>query len=272
MKKKIIAVVMIAALAASPALAILGLGDIVFDPTNYQEAIQQFVQLEQQFAQLVQANQMLQNQYNQLLRMEQMVPVNMAERYRALATPWTPSTATNLYGTSGAWATGINSGQDVMGGYSTATQPLGTYGSAIGMLPADQQDRVKKNYATVELTDGANLAGMQTLGQVRGNASEVDAAIASLESDSLSSDPSMNTETAVLNKISAAGVIGLRNAQDANKLLVAIAEQQILQAKRQRDAEAQAFNEHISFVTNGQATMAAQASGASAAMLAWRMP
>jgi hypothetical protein len=139
-------------------------------------------------------------------------------------------------------------------------------------LPADQQDRVKRNYATVELTDGAKVAGIQTIGQVRSNASQVDAAIANLENDSLSSDPSMNTEIAVLNKISAAGLIGVRNTQDSNKLLVALTEQQILQAKRQRDAEAQAFNEHIRFVTDGQATMAAQASNASNAMLAWRMP
>lgn len=272
MKKKILVVVMLAGLCAAPALAIFGLGDIVFDPSNFEEAIQQVVQLEQQYAQLVQSNLMLLNQYNQMIRMAQMVPVDMVQRYRALATPWTPSTATNIYGTSGSWAIGINSGLDVSGGYSNAVQPLGTYGAAMGVLPADQQDRVKKSYATVELTDGANLAGMQTIGQVRGNASEVEAAIASLESDSLSSEPDMNTEISVLNKINAAGVIGLRNTQDSNKLLVAIAEQQILQAKRQRDAEAQAFDEHIRFVTDGQAAMAAQAADASSAMLAWRMP
>ena len=151
-------------------------------------------------------------------------------------------------------------------------QPLGTYGAALGSIPADQQDRVRKSYANVELTDGANLSGIQTIGQMRGNAAGVEAAIANLENDSLSSDPGMNTEIAVLNKINAANLIDVRNTQDANKLLVAITEQQILQAKRQRDAEAQAFNEHIRFVTDGQATMAAQAADASSAMMAWRMP
>ncbi len=82
----------------------------------------------------------------------------------------------------------------------------------------------------------------------------------------------MNTEVAVLNKINAANVIGLRNGQDTNKLLGALAEEQIIAAKRRRDAEAQAFNEHIVFVNQGQSVLASQASGASAAMLAWRMP
>jgi hypothetical protein len=82
----------------------------------------------------------------------------------------------------------------------------------------------------------------------------------------------MNTEIAVLNKINAANVINLRNTQDANKLLTALAERQIVEAKRERDAEARAFNEHIQFMAQGQAVLASQASGASSAMLAWRMP
>jgi hypothetical protein len=272
MIKKILICLMIAVLCGVPALAILGLGDIVFDPTSYQEAIQQFFQLEQQYVQLVQTYQMVQNQYNQMLQMAQQVPVNMAQRYRALATPWTPSSAANTYGTSGAWVAGINAGQNIAGAYADAVQLLGTYGAAMGAIPADQQDHIKKSYATVELTDGANVAGIQTLGQMRANAAGVDAAITNLESDSLSADPVMNTEIAVLNKINAAGIIGLRNTQDANKLLASITEEQILQAKRQRDAEAQAFNQHIRFVTDGRAAMAAQAANASAAMMAWRMP
>ena len=82
----------------------------------------------------------------------------------------------------------------------------------------------------------------------------------------------MNTEIAVLNKINAAGLITIRNTQDANKLLVALTEQQIIDAKRKRDAEAQAINNHSRFVAEERAVLAAQAAGASEAMLAWRMP
>ena len=149
---------------------------------------------------------------------------------------------------------------------------LNNYGTAFANIPADQLPRVKTSYATVELTDGANVAGMETLGRLRANATAVETAIQGLEDDSLSLDPEMNTEIAVLNKINAAHLINVRNTQDANKLLVALTEEQIIDAKRKRDAEAQAINNHIRFMSEGRAVMTAQAAGASSAMLAWRMP
>src|SRR5581483_7228752 len=148
--------------------------------------------------------------------------------YRAVATPWLNSSATNTYGTSGGWTTGINTGVGAPSGYAAATQPLGTYGPALDDIPASQLARVQTDYATVELTDGANLAGMETIGRVRANAPAVESAIQNLENDSLSSDPNMNTEIAVLNKVNAAGVIALRNTQDTNKRLATLAEEQIV--------------------------------------------
>jgi type IV secretion system protein TrbJ len=270
--RTLVVCVLLGASLAAPAFAILGLGDIVFDPTNFEEAVQQLLEMEQQYAQLVQSNQTLRNQYNQMLWMAKQVPVNMAARYRAVATPWQASSATNIYGTAGNWITGVNTGVGVDAGYAVATQPLSNYGAALGNIPADQLPRVKTNYATVELTDGANLSGMETIGRLRANSGAVEMAIQDLEDDSLSSDPDMNTEIAVLNKINAAHLISVRNTQDTNKLLVALAEEQIIDAKRKRDAEAQAINNHIRFASEGKAVMAAQASGASEAMLAWRMP
>jgi hypothetical protein len=67
-------------------------------------------------------------------------------------------------------------------------------------------------------------------------------------------------------------VIAVRNGQDTNQVLLALAEQQIIQAKRDRDAEARAFNQHIQFMTEAQTAMSAQSAGASDAMLNWRMP
>jgi hypothetical protein len=274
-RKRIAKGVLIALLGtalARPVMAILGLGDIVYDPTNFEEAVRQLLQLEQQYAQLVQTYQMVRSQYQQMIWMAKQVPVNMTARYRALATPWEDSSATNIYGTTSGWTLGINTGQGIAAGYSDATEPLGRYGSAMGNIPADQQPRVKTDYATVELTDGANRAAMTTLGQLRANATAVEGAIQRLEDDALSSDPDMNTEIAVLNKIDAANLINLRNSQDTNKLLAALAEEQIINAKRQRDDEAQTINNHIRFMAEGQGAMAAQAANASAAMLAWRMP
>ena len=272
MRRKLIIFLLIVLAMAVPALAIFGLGDIVFDPQNFEEAVQEIAQLTQQYNQLVQTYQMIRSQYNQMIFMAQQVPVNMVLRYRAVETPWTLSSTTNIYGTTAAWESSINTGQSVSSGYSAATERLGTYGGALTNIPADQLDRLQRDYGTVELTDGASLAAIQLVGQLRANAPQVETAISNLESDSLSSDPNMNTEIAVLNKINAANVVNLRNSQDANKLLTALAERQLVDAKRERDAEARAFNEHIQFMAQGQAALASQAADASAAMLAWRMP
>ena len=75
---KWVSAILIGACVAAPAFAILGLGDIVFDPSNFEEAVQQLLQMEQQYVQLVQTYQMVRNQYEHLRAMAQQVPVNMA--------------------------------------------------------------------------------------------------------------------------------------------------------------------------------------------------
>src|SRR5258708_24576352 len=214
-RKRTLVVCLLAGLSlAGPAFAIFGLGDIVFDPSNFEEAIQQLLEMQQQYAQLVQTYQMVRSQYEQMLWMAKSVPVNMATRYRTLATPWRTSSATNTYGTTQGWITGINTGVGIVSGYTQATERLLPYGAALGNIPADQLDRIKTGYATVELTDGANQYGIETIGRLRAAAPAVETAIQGLENDSLSSDPAMNTEIAVLNKINAANVMAVRSNRD----------------------------------------------------------
>ncbi len=255
-----------------PARAFLGFGDIVFDPTNFEQAVRQLLQMEQQYLQLVQTYRLLNEQYDHVRRMAQQVPVDMRTRYRALPTEWRSSNATNTFGTTGAWIASVNKGIGIAEAYDRAIERLEKYGSGFQNIPSDQQDRVKSTYATVELTDGAAQSAMDTIGRLRANAPNVERAIQGLEDDSLSSDPAMNTEIAVLNKINAAGLVANRNAQDTNKLLVALTEQQTVQAKRIRDAEARAINQHIRFVAEGRTAITSQISGTSAAMANWRMP
>ncbi len=247
-----------------------GFGITVFDPSVYLEAVSEVSQLIQQYNQLVQTYQMITNQYNQMLWMAKELPGNLA-RFRAIQTPWFLSAATNTYGTTGGWIGAINTGTNVFGGYQRATEQLMPYGAALANVPADQLDRLEKHYATIELTDGANQDGMETIGTLRNNAPEVEAAIQSLENDSLDSDPNYNTEIAVLEKINAATVVALRNGQDTNKLLTTVAEQQLIEAKRQRDAEVKAINTHIQLMGQGQAVLSDQSSSWTSAMLGYRL-
>lgn len=272
-RRKAILALSVSALTVTVLRAQFGFGGItVFDPTNWVESVRQLAQMQQQYTQLVQTYTQITNQYNHMRRMAQIVPVNMMARYRALLTPWRNSGATNTYGTTGGWIGAVNSGVGTAAGYLQSAEQLLAYGPSLARVPADQLDRLKKNYATVELTDGANVHTIETIGALRRNAPQVEDAIAGLESDSLSLDPDMNTEVGVLNKINAASVISLRNTQDTNKVLVTLAEQQAVEAKRQRDTEAHAINSHIRFLADEQAMLAGQKANATAAMLAFRMP
>lgn len=270
--KRIAIITVLTAVTAPAALAILGLGDIVFDPSNFGKLVEQLTQMEREYIQLVQTYQMVTAQYNQMIWMAKMVPANLRAHYRALITPWHNTSATNTYGTTGGWIAAINSGAGVPAGYQQAIQPLNVYGAALTNIPADQVDRVKTTYATTELADGANEGSIDLLGRLRANAPQVESAIQSLEDDSLSTDPDLNTEISVLNKVNAANLIALRNGEDTNKLLVALTEQQVIDAKRKRDAEAAAIDTHIQFMAQEQAVLRAQTGDPSARMLAYRIP
>jgi hypothetical protein len=258
-------------LSAGLVRAQFGFGITVFDPTNWVEAINQLRQLEAQYRQLVQTYMVVRGQYDHMINMARRIPVAMATRYRAALTPWRYPSATNTYGTTGGWMAAVNSGLSVATGYFESAERLLAYGAAMGNVPADQRDRLMKRYATVELTDGANQHGIEAVGALRRNALAVETAIQGLEDDSLSADPNYNTEVGVLNKINAATVIALRNGQDTNKLLVSLAEQQVVDSKRRRDAEVKAINTHILLMRDGRGVIDAQSSSWTAELLGYRL-
>jgi hypothetical protein len=112
-------------------------------------------------------------------------------------------------------------------------------------MSAPELQRAIANFATVELRDGVNTNAMQTVGNMRANAPVIQTKISNLEQDSLSNDPTLNTEVGVLNKINATNILILRTLQDANNLRLAELEQQIVHSKQERD--------DISNIINGDA-------------------
>jgi hypothetical protein len=169
----------------------------------------------------------------------------MPARYRATFSQWRNFTANDLYGNTTGWVGAVNGAgtQTVSPAYQRATIPLLTYSQAdLNAINATDAQNLKSVYASLELADGANVSALTTVGNVRGNAQTVQQQIANLEQDSLSGDPSLNSEVGVLNKINASNVLTLRTLQDANNLRVAALEQQVLQAKQRRDLDAANLN------------------------------
>ena len=253
MKKRILAVLLVLGLCVGTASAQF-FGGIVYDPTNYANAVLRYNQLVQQLAQLQRTYTQIVNQYNLALRMAQNLQ-NMPARYRAQFSQWRDVVAPNTYGNTGSWVSGMNTGipATVNAGYQLATTPLLQYNGQFlsGMTP-DEQNRVKSQYASVELSDGSNVTAMATIGAIRDNAQMIQNQINNLEQDSLSGDPDLNTEVSVLNKINATNVLTLRTLQDSNKLLLSLLEQNVVAAKQQREVTANSINSDIT----RQATLA----------------
>jgi hypothetical protein len=241
----LIAVAMV--LAHETAQAQFGLG-VVYDPTNYANAVLRYSQLVQQLSQLRATYGQILNQYNLALQMSRNLP-NMASRYTATWAPWRYAKAQDAYGNTSAWVSGINSGilPTVLTGYQRASNTFLTYSpELLSSMPPSELQRVQSDAATVQLVDGAAQNAMQMIGNIRANAVGTSNTIRNIQNDSLSSNPNLNSEVSVLNKVNATNVLALENAQDTNKLLVALLEQQTILAKQARDSATNITNADIS--------------------------
>jgi hypothetical protein len=251
-RKKILIVLLVAGLSVGTASAQFGFGGIVYDPTNYHNALLRYFQLQQHLAELQKSYAQLVSQYNLAMQMARNLK-NMQTRYHAQFSQWRNGSALDAFGNTAGWITGVNTG-NVGGGYQLSTTELLPYNSNhLSGMDANELSRVRSQYATVELTDGANVTAMATLGSIRSNALNLETQMGSLENDSLSGDADLNSEVSVLNKINAANVLTLRSIQDSNKLLASLLEQQVVASKQQREIT----TNHINAEITRQATLAA---------------
>ncbi len=249
MQKKFLAVLVVLVLCVGTASAQFGSG-IVYDPTNYSNAVLRYQQLQQHLLQLQKTYTQTVTAYNLALQMSRNLH-NMPARYRAQFSNWRNVTATNTYGNTSGWLGGVNADLNTINGYLRATTQLSQYNpAALNGMPDFEQARVKSQYASVELADGANMTALSTIGAIRGNAAALEGRMNNLEQDSLSDDQNLNSEVAVLNKINATNVLTLRSIQDSNKLLASLLEQQTITAKQQREMTTNAINAEISRQTS----------------------
>jgi len=273
MRKKVLICLLVLGLCVSTASAQFGIG-IVYDPTNYSNALLRYFQLQQQLIQLRNSYAQLVSQYQLAVHMAKNLQ-NMPARYRAQFSPWRNVAARDAYANTSGWINGANSGQPqtVLAGYQRATTQLAAYDPAtLSGMNRDELARVKSQYASVELADGANTNALLTIGSIRGNAQTLEARVSNLEQDSLSGDLALNSEVQVLNKINAANVLTLRSIQDSNKLLAALLEQQTIVAKQQREATTNAINADISRRASLTGNMAQVSSTLTTSLQNFRMP
>src|SRR6476620_8624683 len=109
-------------------------GGIVYDPTNYGNAVLRYGQLQQQLAQLITTYQQIRTQYLLLKKQAEKLPFYIESRYHSLHTPWRPLVATSVYGKTSNWIDAANTGHDPLIAFTNATQTLANYGGALSGL------------------------------------------------------------------------------------------------------------------------------------------
>jgi hypothetical protein len=273
MKRKVLVCMLVLGLSVGTATAQLGSG-IVYDPTNYHNALLRYYQLQQHLLQLQKSYEKITGQLDLALQMAQFVK-NMPARYRALFSQWRQVASLNTFGNTVSWINGINTGvlPNINTGYLKSTTQLSTYNPyELSGMDSTELGRVQSQYASVELADGANINAMATIGAIRGSADGIQTQIGNLEQDSFSGDSDLNTEVSVLNKINAAGMLTLRTVQDSNKLLASLLEQQTILAKQQRDQTTNAINLDISRDASLASNVAQVTGTITSSLQSFRMP
>src|ERR1700727_1531370 len=181
MKRKILICFLVLGLGVGTATAQFGNG-VVFDPTNYHNALLRYYQLQQHLMELQKSYAKITGQLNLALQMAQFVK-NMPARYKALFSQWRNVTSLNTFGNTVSWINGINTGvlPNINTGYLKPTPQLSTYNPyELSGMDSTERGGLQPQYASVDLADRANIHAMATIGAIHGSADAIPAQIRNL--------------------------------------------------------------------------------------------
>jgi hypothetical protein len=210
-----------------------GLGQIaVIDVTSVRQQVQQLLQMQKELVQLQQMYALYQQQFN-LLNAEAQQLKGLPNRYRYTFANWQQFVAGNQYGNTSTWATGITTGDanSIQTGFRNilpTIQPVDVTAS-----PQAQQDW-RQQYGLVQLQDASLMTSMKTIGDLRNNMEQNARALAQLEADATSTDPTLQSAKALQQKTLVAMLMMIHTLQDTNRALTSSIDLQVQTLAQQR--------------------------------------
>lgn len=169
------------------------------------------------------------------------------------------------------WIQGLNIGDPTGTAYYAATLPL-MRPVWPAHLSAPARQTFARQYATVEISDSVATMGGHQVALARDYHRRLQTAVDDLEDDVMNGSPRYHEMTAVLDKISAAELIGRRQDMLSNQLLSHALEQLLARSKRQRDTEAVNLNMQLTTWRDATAANDAFVAGTGDALRTWRQP
>ena len=227
-----------------PAYAIFGFGDIVYDPSNFAEAVAQVEQDIKLVAQGLQTYDLLKSE----LRMIQQRP------WQTLATQLGSIAVADLgpeaRPEAQALATAANGISDPRSAWHTAmmTMPMDALTPALASSLANTS--APSNTASIQITDAFATDSLRTVGAWRQNQTSLNNAIAALQSAQESTGDADNTPVAQAN-ITNGALLQLLKLQQSNASLQAVLAEQLTAANSwQRNTAAEAITIQSQSITS----------------------
>ncbi|HJT69787.1 MAG TPA: hypothetical protein VJ731_06280 [Terriglobales bacterium] len=245
----------------TPAAALFGLGDIVFDPTSYAtlakiwssdastltKVTEELGQLQQIYANGVQT-------YREAMAMAQ--SVNRLTRLNWLTVGITAvnDATANRFGEAANWAAAVNGNAALASSaWTSATLPMNTNSSSFLAKEALGSSANLANLASVEATDGSSTKCLAEIAEYRSAAQVNAVAVAQLQTADNDDSDATNSEIEQLNLVNAAQAAGLHEQQSQGALHACLVEQQVLANTWQRNAAAELMNSYGTAVVSRQA-------------------
>jgi type IV secretion system protein TrbJ len=235
------------------AYAIFGIGDIVYDPSNFAEAVEEVAQDIQLVRQAIQTYDLLKSELQMI----------SSRPWQTLATALDSIDIQDLgpgaSAAAQAIATAVNGVSDARAAWSNATlsMPIDVVNAALS--PALKNTSAPAATTAVQMTDAFATDALRTIGLFRKNEPTLMTAIANLQMAQESTDPDDNTPVAQQNLTNGILLQLLKLQQSAASLHAVVTEQLAAANSWQRNTAAEAITMQsgaISFRTSAPADYA----------------
>lgn len=201
---------------------------VVYDPTNYLQAIARYEQMLQQ--------------YTFLLKQAKRLPVDIASRYHAHSLDWTTHDLTARLVYARRLLQALNEGDPTGAAYRDLVAPVDTPDALVGRMPSEMQRRLTAAYATLEVADSTNRLAIDQTGSGRLEGPFTLQAVKNVEHDAANAGDAYQSQTALLEKIGSALAIEVRLSEQTNQFQLSALEQTIVENTRKRETEAAVLN------------------------------
>ena len=252
-RKKLLIGATLAAVTATPSFALFGLGDIVFDPTNYASLISQLSQMTAQY------NMLKNNLTHFSLKTQWETALNRMEHVNV----------TNHFGETNGMNTALNTDSPTAANMAWTSSSVPIQSSTTSYLAGLPQGSAQMSQlALIEASDAASPDCIHAVGAYRSARDTNATAEQDLQAQQLDSNDDTNTEVQQLNLLNASQAQHMQELQAQGVIHACLAQQVAIQNMQQRNAAADDLNTAAT-IRQRQSTNAAFDGGGSATLTSY---